>query len=637
MGKKNRSKKFLREEKSKVKLKKKLLPKGQNITDVSFKTKKIVIREQLKSKESGELLSHRKLNVKELFTRLQHHNTNMRQDGLNGLQEIVTNFKEEAVDLHLPQLIENITKLSLDSESSIRREAVKLLKLILAQVTEKEIAPQLDVLVSYVCCAMTHISQPVQEDSLLLLDVLLGTCPGLVVENSDKVLPRFLDMISRLRTDARPGRTLTVNLGSRMTGVAWRIQVLTRLHDLLHAMVVHGSNGQHGTEDLLQMKTVVAHPGVNYFPIFLAKERCICFLPRVFQPSNTPENNSLGAREVLKSYIAALMPLLFETWQEIVPDDDTRNLTTQCGATLNCILGILSYLWKFLVIQETKDAMRNTMTSWFVTHFATTIKKNIFSGFPFSVDPSLVVGDKKQRREEKRNIALLSRDEEFDLDATCGLQNLRVCYLVSCMFLKPDAALEKSILCYLVDNLDNQYEEELLKVLRKILLKCGNRWRDVGKLLDAMVSPKWQKTSIMLLLCDVILKPDVTFWQRSETFLRWLRTLPCLLCKESVPFRLVQALGNLASQNNQYFMSSLQERALDIIDNLSRINVNSAPSLVEGRKAVANLLYWLKDEDSAIARKVEVFCNANVWDEELSGYIATIVKLQASKGVPYAL
>lgn len=64
MGKKNRSKKFLREEKSKVKLKKKLLPKGQNITDVSFKTKKIVIREQLKSKESGELLSHRKLNVK---------------------------------------------------------------------------------------------------------------------------------------------------------------------------------------------------------------------------------------------------------------------------------------------------------------------------------------------------------------------------------------------------------------------------------------------------------------------------------------------------------------------------------------------------------------------------------------------
>lgn len=59
----------------------------------------------------------------------------MRQDGLNGLQEIVTNFKEEAVDLHLPQLIENITKLSLDSESSIRREAVKLLKLILAQVS----------------------------------------------------------------------------------------------------------------------------------------------------------------------------------------------------------------------------------------------------------------------------------------------------------------------------------------------------------------------------------------------------------------------------------------------------------------------------------------------------------------------
>lgn len=60
-------KKFLKQEKTKVKLKNKqktLLPKGQNVTDVNFKVRKIVIKGQLKDHEEGEILSARKLNIK---------------------------------------------------------------------------------------------------------------------------------------------------------------------------------------------------------------------------------------------------------------------------------------------------------------------------------------------------------------------------------------------------------------------------------------------------------------------------------------------------------------------------------------------------------------------------------------------
>lgn len=67
MGKNNRHKKNIKSEKSKVKLKQtkaKLLPKGQNITDTTFKVKKIIIKEQLKEHEQSEILSRRKLNVK---------------------------------------------------------------------------------------------------------------------------------------------------------------------------------------------------------------------------------------------------------------------------------------------------------------------------------------------------------------------------------------------------------------------------------------------------------------------------------------------------------------------------------------------------------------------------------------------
>lgn len=67
MGKNHRHQKQLKSEKAKVKLKtgtKQPLPKGLNITDASFKVKKIVIREQLKQQDVTQILSHRKLNVK---------------------------------------------------------------------------------------------------------------------------------------------------------------------------------------------------------------------------------------------------------------------------------------------------------------------------------------------------------------------------------------------------------------------------------------------------------------------------------------------------------------------------------------------------------------------------------------------
>lgn len=59
-------KKLIRKEKSKVKLKAKktVLTKSQNVTDTNFKVRKIVLKEQLKSGISDELQTRRKVNVK---------------------------------------------------------------------------------------------------------------------------------------------------------------------------------------------------------------------------------------------------------------------------------------------------------------------------------------------------------------------------------------------------------------------------------------------------------------------------------------------------------------------------------------------------------------------------------------------
>lgn len=67
MGRNQRHKKDIRAEKAKTKLKQPkttFLPKGQNVTDTSFKVRPIVLVEQLRQKDSNDILSRRNLNVK---------------------------------------------------------------------------------------------------------------------------------------------------------------------------------------------------------------------------------------------------------------------------------------------------------------------------------------------------------------------------------------------------------------------------------------------------------------------------------------------------------------------------------------------------------------------------------------------
>lgn len=67
--------KRLRSEKAKVKLKAKTkhLPKGLNVTDTSFKAKKILIRGQLQQRDETDILSTRKLSIS--VTELLLYNT----------------------------------------------------------------------------------------------------------------------------------------------------------------------------------------------------------------------------------------------------------------------------------------------------------------------------------------------------------------------------------------------------------------------------------------------------------------------------------------------------------------------------------------------------------------------------------
>jgi hypothetical protein len=102
-----------------------------------------------------------------------------------------------------------------------------------------KVLPFFNVLLSYLKCGMTHIHTAIQDDSLAMLDTLLVSTPLLVAASADTILCNFLDMISSLKTDSSPERTLTVNLSNRFTSVTWRMKVLRRLKDLLCAVAAY--------------------------------------------------------------------------------------------------------------------------------------------------------------------------------------------------------------------------------------------------------------------------------------------------------------------------------------------------------------------------------------------------------------
>lgn len=138
---------------------------------------------------------------------------------------------------HLGVMLQGICQLALDIEKDVRKECFKALNLVFASQTSELIAPFFNVVTSYLRCAMTHINIQIQEDSLSLLDCLLMYTPSLVASNSDTIFACFLDMISKLRTESKPERTLTTNLGRKQTSVKWRSKVLDRLRGILLAIV----------------------------------------------------------------------------------------------------------------------------------------------------------------------------------------------------------------------------------------------------------------------------------------------------------------------------------------------------------------------------------------------------------------
>ena len=174
--------------------------------------------------------------LQELLSHCRHYNTSVRSDAVAGLRELVINFPN-VVDQNLAAILEKSSELFIDKDAAVRQGVIRLLKTYLPKVSEKQISPFFPLLCAHLCCAMTHIYDEIQMDSLSVLDILLETFPQLMVTKSYQVLTNFIDQISRKQGQVSGSRSLTVNPNSKVSSLKWRTSVLKRLEKFLAAIL----------------------------------------------------------------------------------------------------------------------------------------------------------------------------------------------------------------------------------------------------------------------------------------------------------------------------------------------------------------------------------------------------------------
>lgn len=460
---------------------------------------------------------------------------------------------------------------------------------------------------TYLRSAMTHIDNRIQEDSLLFLDILLMCAPKKVASDFHKIIPNFLDMISKLRVDSKPGRTLTVNLGSQITSVKWRVKVLHRLQDYLSKFILQENiDAGQDAEDTIK---VFDPSKFNYTPLFNPNYTAVCNLS-CFSLKKGHETSSVDEVEKFMEYINTLMPLLFETWLEVCPNTSgEKNFETvvseDAASLLIRTLEVISLLWTLVQHLHNKTPSSG-IQNIFCQKYRQQFTQHFVKMFPFVTNI--------RSKQKSENTAF----EHAITDPKLVAENLEICYLY--ILMNPNINIKTnnkeivSVLNYIERTFNQNCQENINKVVLRILdamfSKEVNSWTKSLSVIDALFRKIiWAyfnkdlsstfKQQIFSLLCTIALNDSLSHFHHSDSFDMWLKNLPDILLEKAINLQTVDTLHKFAVRSNKMFNSVIKPKLSSIIDNLPTIKIVDAVNDTNSYHKLFALLHWI-----------------NIWDEE---------------------
>lgn len=115
------------------------------------------------------------------------------------------NKKKLLKKIALKTKTERCSELLMDKESTVRSCVLQTFRVIFSLTSSIQMSAFFPLLSAHLCCAMTHIDENIQQDSLPVLDLCLDHVPELVIQNSSRIMSNFIEQISRLTQTTNKG------------------------------------------------------------------------------------------------------------------------------------------------------------------------------------------------------------------------------------------------------------------------------------------------------------------------------------------------------------------------------------------------------------------------------------------------
>lgn len=648
-------------------------PKANNATDVNFRSKTIHLPEQLKHGNSGPT-THRNLDIKDLLSQLHHFNSNVKQGALVGLRELLS-AHPTLVEQHASAVLSEVAALFTDKDGSVRAAAVRLLRFIAQCISAERITPFFPLLSAHLTCAMTHISEPIQEDALRVLDVLLEHYPGLLSQRHTVLLANFLELISQRRKSGtgldksgKGGYSLTISTNRSVTAQQWRLTVLLRLGNFLQAVV----------EERPLEEDVISRIGLGMWagekgsvtPVDVSWEEHVFGKGRIqvfensgavptphstyrLRPDSKPGagmNKELCSAEMVQGFAGTLVPLLLEIWVEAaggerVQMDSGHLLSAESMALMFQILTILQLLRRLTPQRDQQDIL----DAWFRNSYLTDFKQHFMKNFPYGL---LEVARLKKKADGKRIRLQVASETVAGGNVEPLAVNVTLCQVMVTLSLRgqnhvavEDADWLGPIRVFIRETLSSggklssRHLAALLEVVWRMIVT--QRSRVVTDDLLQAVFVQYQQRNLSVSVRTLLLRffsqlyiqehqnhPHIA---RSRILARWLASLPVQLVQlgsrnPQLSAQLLETVQPAAARGNKDLLQSLQKNACGLYDPQDGCVVVLP---VESQKRLVQILHFLPAFPAELLACLSQVCNTGRVSASLATTLIRTIHLRS--------
>ncbi|KAJ3236140.1 Testis-expressed sequence 10 protein [Chytriomyces hyalinus] len=220
---------------SKKKLKVGGLKDQGNETNVSFKSKRIVVPSQSVADHDTDNASEanlkRNLDLRNTLSMLSHFSAPNRKDALARLKDLVSD-EWRVVVLHMNQVISAVAPLLLDREFEVRRGLVQFAKALVKLIPSTFLLPFVPVVVTYSCSAMNHIVNEIRFDAVRFMNVWIDVFPESFAASASQIIQNYMSLLN-LKKQKVSGKDQYIKKSKDAMMDSDQLTVLSSLNQLL--------------------------------------------------------------------------------------------------------------------------------------------------------------------------------------------------------------------------------------------------------------------------------------------------------------------------------------------------------------------------------------------------------------------